>query len=70
MNVDTVGKLIMFDKEAHVEADKDLEIGDVLDVYRGNGPREGEFMCRAIFKGYDDNGGPRFLFNPSELTKD
>lgn len=41
------GRLLMFDREAHLDAYRPLEVGDQVPVYRGNGPREGDWMGTA-----------------------
>jgi hypothetical protein len=52
------GRLVVHDREIHLEPYADaLAVGDVLEVIRGNGPREGARMGTATVTGYED-GSP------------
>ena len=56
--LDYSGRLIVHDREAHLEADTDtVALGDTFEVIRGNGPREGEYMGTATVVGFE-SGGP------------
>ena len=51
--------LIVYDRESHLfvpEGDT-LALGDTFEVYRGNGPREGERMGTATVTRFED-GSP------------
>ena len=55
---DYAGRLYLHDREMHLDADVDYELGDVIEVVRGNGPREGDYMGTATVTGFDDDGRP------------
>jgi hypothetical protein len=50
------GRLIVHDREIHLEPSRDLFVGDTLEVIRGNGPREGAYMGIATVTELDDTG--------------
>lgn len=52
------GKLVMHDRETHLDVYGPLAIGDIFEVIRGNGPREGDRMGIATVTGFEDNGSP------------
>ena len=51
-------RLIVFDREAHLEMFSEPVVGDVVEVVRGNGPREGDCMGSATVTGFDNDGSP------------
>lgn len=51
------GQLIVHDREIHLEPDADVVVGDVVEMIRGNGPREGDRMGTATVTGWED-GSP------------
>jgi hypothetical protein len=53
------GRLIVYDRESHLEVEDNdsLKVGDVLEVVRGNGPREGYRMGTATVPGFE-GGSP------------
>jgi hypothetical protein len=52
-----IGRVLIHDREIHVESDGPLAVGDTLDVIRGNGPREGDRMGVATVTAFE-NGLP------------
>ena len=54
----SAAKLLLFDQEIHLDTTEPLSVGDTLEIFRGNGPREGDFMGTARVKGFDENGAP------------
>jgi hypothetical protein len=50
-------RLLIHDREIHLDVDEPLAIGDTIDVVRGNGPREGDRMGTATVTGFED-GSP------------
>ena len=54
----TANQLIVHDREAHLVCYAPLEIGDTIDVVRGNGPREGDRMGTATVIEFDEDGTP------------
>jgi hypothetical protein len=52
------GRLVMHDRETHLELDSEPEIGDTVEVIRGNGPREGDYMGTATVTGFEADGSP------------
>jgi hypothetical protein len=48
------GRLIVHDREIHLDVFEPLAVGDTFEVVRGNGPREGELMGTAIVTGFED----------------
>jgi hypothetical protein len=56
-----LGRLIVHDPATHLEPDVDaMAVGDVFDVIRGNGPREGECLGTATVTGFEADGSPVF----------
>jgi len=51
------GWLIVYDREMHLESTDALVVGDVVEVIRGYGPREGDRMGTATVSGFED-GSP------------
>ena len=56
---DLAGRLVVFDHEMHLEVKDDalLMVGDTVEVFRGNGPREGDRMGTATVTAFED-GSP------------
>jgi len=54
---DYAGRLIVHDREMHLETTAALHINDRVEVVRGNGPREGDRMGTAIVTAIED-GSP------------
>ena len=54
------GRLHVHDREMHLypATEQTLAVGDVLEVVRGNGPREGDHMGEATVTALDDDGVP------------
>lgn len=52
------GRLIVHDREMHLELQRSVAIGDTFEAVRGNGLREGESMGTATVTGFDDAGLP------------
>jgi len=52
------GRLLVHDQETHLEPYGPLEVGAIVEVVRGNGPREGDRMGSATVTGFDENGAP------------
>jgi len=50
-------RLIVHDREMHLETFTDLVVGDAVEVIRGNGPREGDRMGTATVTAFE-NGNP------------
>ena len=49
-----LGRLILHNRETHLEPDVDaVAVGDVFEVIRGTGPREGECMGTATVAGFE-----------------
>jgi hypothetical protein len=61
------GRLVVHDRETHLEPYTDLIVGDVLEVIRGNGPREGDRMGTATVSGFED-GSPVLAVHFEEQT--
>lgn len=57
------GRLIVHDRVMHLEPALGVELaaGDTVEVIRGNGPREGDYMGSAIVTGFDDDGRPMLV---------
>ena len=55
---DYAGRLIAHNLELHLEPVRALIVGDIVEVVRGNGPREGEHMGTATVIGFDHHGSP------------
>ena len=52
-------RLIVHDREIHLDVYDPLAVGDTLDVIRRNGPREGDHMGTATVTAFKD-GVPVF----------
>jgi hypothetical protein len=48
------GRLIVYDREMHLEPRRRLVVGDTLEIIRGNGPRKGDSMGTAILTRSED----------------
>lgn len=48
------GRLYVSDLEMQLEPTRDLVVGDIVEVIRGNGPREGDRMGTATITGFKD----------------
>ena len=53
---DPKGRLVVFDKESHLEIWDDIIVGDTFDVVRGNGLQEGELMGFATVTELSEDG--------------
>ena len=51
---DHTGRLVAYDDEMHLQADRPLAVGDTFEVIRGNGPREGDRMGTATVTSFED----------------
>jgi hypothetical protein len=52
------GRLMVYDREMHLDdPDGTLAVGDIVEVIRGNGPREGDHMGTAAVTGFE-SGSP------------
>lgn len=51
---DYSGRLVVHDREMHLDVYDPLTIGDTVEVIRGNGPREGDRMGTATVTGFED----------------
>lgn len=51
-------RLVVYDDEIHLDwyADDPLVVGSIVEVIRGNGPREGDRMGSATVTGFEDDG--------------
>jgi hypothetical protein len=54
---DHAARLIIHDHEMHLEHDGELDVGDTVEVIRGNGPREGDRMGTATVTDFE-HGSP------------
>jgi hypothetical protein len=54
---DHAGRLIVHDREIHLDVDAPPAVGDSFEVIRGNGPREGDRMGTATVTAIE-NGEP------------
>src|SRR5262249_42005548 len=50
------GRLLVYDRETHLEPDAALAVGDLVEIVRGNGPREGARMGEATVTGFANDG--------------
>jgi hypothetical protein len=50
-------RLIVHNREMHLDVYGSLDVGDTVEVIRGNGPREGHRMGTATVTGFED-GSP------------
>jgi hypothetical protein len=48
------GRLVVHDRECHLDIFRPLAIGDTVEVIRGNGPREGDHMGIATVTAFED----------------
>jgi hypothetical protein len=46
-------RIVIYDKEIHLDVYEAVEVGDTIPVFRGNGPREGERMGTATVTGFE-----------------
>jgi hypothetical protein len=53
------GRLHVSNRMSHLEPTRPLEMGDTVEVVRGNGPREGDVMGIATVTGFFEDGRPR-----------
>lgn len=51
------GRLVVHNREMHLDVYDPLAVGDTFEVVRGNGPREGDYMGTATVTGIED-GSP------------
>jgi hypothetical protein len=51
-----MARIVMYNRVTEVVTDSPLELGDRLDVYRGDGPREGDQMGEATVIGLRRDG--------------
>jgi hypothetical protein len=54
---DLAGRLVVHDREIHLDVHELLTVGVTLEVIRGNGPREGHHMGTATVTSFED-GAP------------
>jgi hypothetical protein len=47
-------RVYMHDDETHLDVHEPLAVGDVIQVFRGNGPREGDRMGTATVTAIED----------------
>jgi len=52
-----MNRLTIFDHEMHLDVFGPVKVGDVVEVVRGNGPREGDRMGAAVVTAIED-GAP------------
>ena len=46
-------RLVIHDREMHLDVYEPLAVGDTLEVIRGNGPREGDHMGTATVTSFE-----------------
>jgi hypothetical protein len=55
-------KAVIYKDEIHLDTDGEFAVGDRFEVFRGDGPREGDFMGYATVTRIDDEG-PELKFD-------
>lgn len=67
-----VGWLVMYNRESHmvVPPAHVLAVGDIYEVVRGNGPREGDSIGVATVTAIEDDGSPVLFLQPDNPGRD
>lgn len=55
---DNAARLIVHDREMHLDVYDPLAVGDTVEMIRGNGPREGDRIGTATVTGFEETGAP------------
>lgn len=53
-----MAKVLIYNRAIQLDVDEAPKVGDTFEVFRGNGPREGDYMGTAFVVSLDEDGNP------------